>query len=129
MKKSIFKEKYPIWTLEMSKDKMKITDMDNIISYFLNKIEEHPIAKYLVTFDHIEHTKSLDEHSINPSIKDIKNIIFCFGKEIPNTKVAAVRPRSIAICELEDRFMIEFLEAPNEKLHNVMESWAKGLLK
>jgi len=127
MKQTIFKDKYPVWTLELDKSEVKLKDMNSIVEYFKEKIDSHPIAKFIAIFNHYEHTASLPEHKISPEIKDVKNIIFCFGKEIPNTKVAAVRPRSIAICELDNKWVIEFLEAPNEKLHYVMEDWAKGL--
>ena len=60
---------------------------------------------------------------------DAKNIIFCFGQAIPNTKILAARPRSIGVAELENSFVIEFLEAPKEQLHETMELWAKGLKK
>ncbi|NPA50835.1 MAG: hypothetical protein GXO02_04320 [Epsilonproteobacteria bacterium] len=129
MKQTIFKDKYPIWTLELNKSEVKFDSFEEIINYFIEKINAHPIAKYIATFDHFNHTKSLKDGEINPEIKNVQNVIFCFGKEIPNTKVAAVRPRSIAVCELEDKFVIEFLEAPNEKLHSVMEDWAKSLRK
>jgi len=127
MKQTIFKDKYPVWTLELNKDEIKQINTDEIVEYFKAKIDAHPIAKFIAIFNHMEHTKSLADSEINPEIKDIKNVIFCFGKEIPNTKVAAVRPRSIAVCELADKFVIEFLEAPNETLHGVMEQWSKDL--
>ena len=129
MKQTIFKDKYPVWTLELNKDEIALDNMDAIVTYFKEKVDSHPIATFIAIFNHMEHTKSLKDAQINPDIIDIKNVIFCFGKEIPNTKVAAVRPRSIAVCELADKFVIEFLEAPNETLHNVMEDWAKALKK
>ena len=127
MKQSTFKEKYPVWTLEINKDEVEQKSAAEIVEYFKKKIEAHPIAKFITIFKHYDHTSSLPEHHIAPEIKDIENVIFCFGKEIPTTKVVAVRPRSIAVCELEDRFVIEFMEAPNENLHKVMENWAKEL--
>ncbi len=60
-------------------------------------------------------------------LKNAQNIIFCFGPAIPNTKILAARPRSIGICEFDDHFIIEFIEAPKEELHALMESWAKEL--
>ncbi len=127
MKKSIFKDKYPVYTLELDKSEVKLQNIDDIVDYFKAKVEAHPIAKFIAIFDHYAHTSSLPEHSIADEIKDVKNVIFCFGKEIPNTKVAAVRPRSVAICELQDKWIIEFIEAPNEALNNVMEEWSKAL--
>ena len=62
-----------------------------------------------------------------PKIMCGQNLIFCFGPAIPNTKILAVRPRSIGIAELEDKFVIEFIEAPKEQIHQIMEEWTKGL--
>jgi len=129
MKQTIFKDKYPVWTLELDKNEISLDNIDDIVAYFKDKVDAHPVATFIAIFNHMEHTKTLKDAQINPDIIDIKNVIFCFGKEIPNTKVAAVRPRSIAVCELADKFVIEFLEAPNETLHSVMEDWAKSLKK
>ena len=127
MKQTDFLDKYPVWTLELEKNEVALKSIDEIVNYFKAKIEVHPIATFIAIFDHYAHTNSLADGVIAPEIKDVKNVIFCFGKEIPNTKVAAVRPRSIGICELEDSWVIEFIEAPNEKLHKVMEQWSKEL--
>lgn len=126
MKQTTFKDKYPVWTLELAKDEIKQQNAAEIIAYFKAKIEAHPIAKYIAIFNHYEHTQSIGGN-IAPEIKDMQNIIFCFGPEIPNTKVAAVRPRSIGVCELDNNFIIEFMEAPSEKAHDTMEDWAKAL--
>lgn len=126
MKKTIFKETYPIWTLELNKNEIKQTNVPEIIEYFKEKIESHPIAKILSIFEQYDHVKSVNG-DINPEIINMQNIIFCFGSKIPNSKVAALRPRSIAICELKDKYVIEFLEAPNEQNNVLMEEWAKSL--
>ncbi|RUM63268.1 MAG: hypothetical protein DSZ05_08850 [Sulfurospirillum sp.] len=126
MKQTTFKDKYPVWTLELEKTEVTQKNVPEILAYFKSKIEAHPIAVYIATFDHYSHTKN-QGGAINPDIKDMQNIIFCFGPEIPNTKVGAVRPRSIAVCELNDKFVIEFMEAPSEKAQDTMEVWAKAL--
>jgi len=128
MKKTVFLEKYPVYTLELDKNEVEQKNVSEIIAYFENKIEQHPIAKFIAVFDHYAHTTNLNGE-INSEIKDTKNIVFCFGAAIPNTKILAVRPRSIAVAELENSFVIEFMEAPIEQLHNVMEAWAQGLKK
>jgi hypothetical protein len=119
-------DKYPVYTLELDKSEVSQSNIEEIIEYFKKKIENHKIARFIAVFDHYEHTKEIGGE-INPEIKDAKNVIFCFGPKIPNTKTLAVRPRSIGICELENSFIIEFIEAPNEQLHNVMEDWAKSM--
>jgi len=126
MKKVIFMDKYPVYTLELEKNEVSQTNILQIVEYFKNKIENHPVAKHIATFDHYEHTLEL-QGEINPDILGAKNVIFCFGKQLPSSKVLAVRPRSIGICELKDKYIIEFIEAPNEQLHEVMENWAKEL--
>lgn len=126
MKKTIFMEKYPVFTLELEKAEIKQTTAKEIIEYFKEKIDAHPIAKFIATFDHYTHTKNIDGE-IAPEIKDAQNIVFCFGAAIPNSKILAARPRSIGVAELEDKFVIEFIEAPAEHIHEIMETWAKSL--
>jgi len=128
MKKIIFMDRYPIYSLELSKEEMRISSMDEVVAYFKDKIEKHPIAKFIALFDHYAHTKALNGE-IADGILDARNIIFCFGPSIPNTKVLALRPRSIGICEFKDKIVIEFMEAPREEIHQIMQEWAKGLTK
>ncbi len=126
MKKIVLLEKYPVYTLEVFKNETNYKNVKEIISYFENLINNHEIAKLISTFDHYSHTKSIGG-AINEKILDAQNIIFCFGKAIPKTAMLAARPRSIGVCELEDSFMIEFLEAPNEDMNKLMEDWAKSV--
>jgi len=121
-------DKYPLNTLEIFKNETSLTTIDEIISHFKTKIEAHPIAAYIAIFNHYEHTKAL-KGQINPNIKDAKNIVFCFGAALPNTKMLAVRPRSIGIAEMENSFMIEFMDAPKENLNELMNSWSRELVK
>ena len=126
MKKTQFMDKYPVYSLELQKSNIKQTNIVEIIEYFKDKIQAHPIAKFIAVFDHYSHTKGLNGE-INPSIIDAQNLIFCFGPAILNTKILAVRPRSIGIAELEDKFVIEFIEAPKEQMQQTMEEWIKEL--
>ena len=126
MKKTTFMDKYPVWSLELNKSEVKQKNVSEIIEYFKQKIDEHKIAVLIGVFDHYQHTKNLNG-KINPDIKDAKNIVFCFGSSIPNTKMMATKPKSMGICELEDKFVIDFIEAPRCELNETMEDWAKGL--
>ncbi|MDY0117825.1 MAG: hypothetical protein RBR59_09625 [Sulfurimonadaceae bacterium] len=128
MTKSILLDKYPIYSLEIQKIEITQDSMEKIVAYFEEKIAAHPIAKFIALFDHYAHTTSINGE-INENIKDAKNIIFCFGAAIPNTKILAARPRSIAVSELENSFMIEFMQAPMDPLQAIMESWVKELVK
>lgn len=127
MEKTVFMDKYPIHSLTLQKEKLRYKSMAQLVEYFKEKITTHPVAHFIAIFDHYAHTKALDGEILD-GLKDVKNIVFCFGSAIPSTKMVAVRPRSIGICEFEDRFVIEFMEAPKEELHAVMETWAKSLV-
>ena len=126
MVESKFMDKYPVYTLKLDKSEVKCKNVPEIVEYFKEKIENHKIAKFIAVFDHYAHTKNL-EGAIVDGLLDAQNVIFCFGQAIPNTKILAARPRSIGICEFEDSFVVEFIEAPKEEMHTLMETWAKGL--
>jgi hypothetical protein len=128
MKQSIFMDKYPICSLELKKDDISQKNTQEIIDYFVNKIENHPIATNIAVFNHYEHTKKLDG-PINDEIIDAQNVIFCFGAAIPNPQILAARPRSIGISEFKEKFSIDFMEAPKEKLTELMKEWVLGLAK
>ena len=128
MKQKIFKDKYHIFEIEFEKTEIQFTSVDEIINTLKNKIDEHEIIAYIATFDQFSHTKKI-QGEINSTIKDAKNIVFCFGKEIPTPEVLAVRPRSIGVVELEDSFVVNFLEAPNEMANASMEKMIKSLKK
>lgn len=130
MTKTTLLDKYPLLSLEIVKTNTTYKNVPEILEYFKAKIESDAIAKYIATFNHYEHTKSLeDEGSIAEGILDAQNIIFCFGKIIPNAMMLGVRPRSIAVVEYEDKFVISFMEAPMAPLSAKMESWVKELSK
>ena len=127
MKQKIFKEKYHIFELEYQKDEIKYKNVDEIITALQVKIDAHPVLAFIAIFDQYKHTSSLEGSEINPNIKAAKNIVFCFGKELPTPEVLAVRPRSIGVCEMQDSFILNFLEAPNEMANKTMEDFVKSL--
>lgn len=127
MKQIYLKDKYPIFSLEISKSETSFKNIDEIFEFLKQKIESHPIATFIAIFDQFSHTKTFSDAVIADGIVDAKNLIFCFGKEIPTSKILAVRPRSVGICEFDDRFDISILEVPNETLHKVLEGWIKEI--
>jgi F420-0:gamma-glutamyl ligase len=127
MKQITVLEKYPVFTLEVTKEETSYQSVDEILAHLKVKIEEHPIATYIGEFDHYAHTTSLAEGEIADEILAAKNIICCFGKKLPKAVVLAVRPRSIGVAELEDRYIVSFLEAPNPDANNAMENWVKEI--
>ena len=127
MKQKIFKDKYSIFEIEYKKSELKYKSVDEIISTLQEKIDAHPVIAFIAIFDQYAHTSSLEMGEVSEKIKAGKNIIFCFGKELPTPEVLAVRPRSIGVCELEDSYVINYLEAPNEAANDTMENFIKSL--
>jgi len=127
MKQTLLQEKYPIYILELDKEETSYRNVDEIIAYFRQKIESHPVAVLIGEFDHYAHTTNLPESKIDEGITAGKNIVFCFGKELMSPKMLAVRPRSIGVAEIEGHFVISFLEAPNPVANASMEEWTLAL--
>ena len=129
MLKEIIMEKYPVFTIELGKDECTKESVDAIIDDLKARVEADPIAAFIGIFDHYTHTKNLPEGEVSPSIKDAKNIVFCFGPKLPDARMMAVRPRSIGVAETDDGFVVTFLEAPMPPINAKMESWVKALIK
>ena len=127
MKQISLMGKYPVNELLIAKEKSSFSSVDAIIAYLKGKVDSHPVATYIACFNHYEHTQSLEDNKMNPDILDAQNIIFCFGKELPNPAILAVRPRSIGVVEMSDSFILTFMDVPNSKLHDVVASWVKSV--
>ncbi|NTU91344.1 MAG: hypothetical protein HGB01_11610 [Chlorobiaceae bacterium] len=127
MNQTLLHEKYPIYILELGKDETSCRSVDDIIAYYGQKIDAHPVATCIGVFDHFAHTATLPEGCIDEAIRAAKNVVFCFGKEIMNPKVLAIRPKSIGVAELANSFIISFLEAPNPAANEAMETWTLAL--
>lgn len=128
MKQSVFMAKYPVFSLEIGKSETSKTSIDQLVDYFVGKINGHGKATMIAVFDHYAHTKSLGGE-IAPEIQAAKNVVFCFGMVLPNAEMMAVRPRSIALVDLGDRFLVTFMEAPMPKANETMVAWAKDLVE
>jgi len=128
MKQTMVMEKYPVSELSILKNETTFTSADDIINEIKSKIDAHPVAVYIATFDHYAHTKSLGENGmISNDILDAKNLICCFGKALPEANMVAVRPRSIGVVEMENEFVLSFLDAPNPQAHETMIAWVKSI--
>jgi len=121
-------EKYPVYTIRIEKSETDYQTIDEIFTYLKVQIDLHPIATYIGEFDHYAHTVALEVGEIAETIKAAKNLICCFGKVLPKPEVLAVRPRSIGVAELDDAFVVSFMEAPNPDANAAMQQWVKGLL-
>ena len=127
MKQTVLMEKYPVFELELPKSETTFQSVDAIIAHLKEKIDAHPVAAFIGIFDHYAHTKGLPEGQVAENIKDAKLIVFCFGTALPNPHVMAVRPRSIGVADLGDKFVINFMEPPMPIATQAMEAWVKGL--
>jgi Family of unknown function (DUF6858) len=128
MKRINYKDLYPVYVKEIAKEATKIENVDEICQFFINKVNAHAFAKYIGVFDHYAHTENIEGGEIAENIKAAKNVLFCFGKKLPDPKMLAVRPRSIGVCETNSHFVISFLEPPNSVLIETMISWVDNLL-
>ena len=61
MKQITVLEKYPVFTLEVTKEETSYQSVDEILEHLKEKIIAHPIATYIGVFDHYTHTMSLAE--------------------------------------------------------------------
>ncbi|TCP62983.1 hypothetical protein EV663_101246 [Rhodovulum bhavnagarense] len=127
MRQTLLMEKYPVFDLDLDKSETTCTSVDDILDRLKARIDAHPKVAYIATFDHYSHTKSIDG-TIAEDIKDARNIVFCFGVALPNAHVLAVRPRSIGVADLGDRFHISFMEPPMEVATREMETWCRDLV-
>jgi hypothetical protein len=126
MKQTLLQEKYPIFVAEIDKTETRCATVDDVVAYFKDRIAATPKVRFIEVFDHFAHTAAIGG-MIAPEIRAAVDVIFCFGFALPDPLVLAVRPRSIGIADLGNRFVISFLEAPMAPANEAMEEWVKGL--
>lgn len=128
MQKKMFKDTYPVFSLEFDKSKSKFDSVTAILDYLFEQIEADPKAVNIARFDHFSHTKGI-KGEIGAGIVDAQNIIFCFGLQLPSADPVAVRPRSIGVTDMGDHFVVNFMEAPNPIANDTMQVWVNSLIK
>ena len=126
MKQLLFQEKYPITVLDIAKSETSHRSVNAIAEYFKTCIANTPHVSYIGTFDHLAHTQAIGGE-IAPEIIAAVNVLFCFGHALPNPQVLAVRPRSIGIADMGNRFVISFMDAPMKPANDAMQAWALAL--
>lgn len=126
MKQTLLQEKYPLYVAEIGKDETDYASVDAIVAYYQARIAENPKVYFIGVFDHYAHTRRI-EGPIAEGLTAAVDVIFCFGFALPDPKMLAVRPRSIGIADMGDRFVISFMEAPMQPANQAMEAWTKGL--
>ncbi|MGD9970947.1 MAG: DUF6858 family protein [Sulfuricurvum sp.] len=128
MTRSIFMDKYPIFTLEVPKSESRFENVGEIIEHFKREIEADPVAAYIGDFDHYEHTSTLGGE-IHLQMNAAKMVVFCFGQKLLNPSIMAARPRSIAVADMGEHYVFTFLEAPVEVINDTLQGWVEKSLK
>lgn len=126
MKQTLLQEKYPVFVAEIGKDETTCRSVHDVAEYLKARIAERDKVAFIGVFDHYAHTQGIGGE-INPDIRGAVDVMFCFGFALPNPQVLAVRPRSIGVADMGDRFVVSFLEAPMKPANEAMEAWVKGL--
>ena len=128
MKQTLLQEKYPIFVAEIAKSETTIQTVDEMVEYYKTCIASNPKVHFIGVFDHYAHTTRIGG-PICEGLVGAVDIIFCFGFAIPNPQMLAVRPRSIGVADMGDRFVISFMEAPMQPANEAMEKWTLALRK
>ncbi|MFP4166012.1 MAG: DUF6858 family protein [Opitutales bacterium] len=123
--KEQFKNKFPIFRVDIQKSE-KYPEASILVEVLKTKISNHPVARHIADFDHYLHTKNI-EGGMPKELLGAIVIMFCFGPQIEEARVLAVRPRSIGLAEFENHFTITFMEAPSEKATDTMKEWIQSL--
>ena len=126
MKQALLQEKYPIFVAEIAKTETTHKTVDALVAYYKGKIAENPKVQFIGVFDHYAHTTKIGGPIVEGMTAAI-DIIFCFGFAIPTPQMLAVRPRSIGIADMGDKFVISFMEAPMQPANQAMEAWTLAL--
>lgn len=126
MKQMLLQEKYPIFVLEIGKRETSCQTIDEVVERLTAAIKADARVAWIAEFDHYAHTQGLGG-AIAPEIRAARNLVFCFGLQLPNPLVLAVRPRSIGIADCGDKYVIGFLEAPMQPANDAMEGWTKAI--
>ena len=126
MKQTLLQEKYPIFVAEIGKAETTYQTVDALVDYYKGKIAENPKVQFIGVFDHYAHTSKIGGPIVE-GMTTAFDIIFCFGFAIPNPQMLAVRPRSIGIADMGDKFVISFMEAPMQPANQAMEAWTLAL--
>lgn len=126
MKQTLLQEKYPIYVAEIAKNETPYQSVEDLVTYYKGRIAENPKVQFIGVFDHHAHTSAIGGEIAAGMVAAV-DVIFCFGFALPSPLMLAVRPRSIGIADMGDKFIISFMEAPMQPANAAMESWTQGL--
>jgi hypothetical protein len=117
--------KFPIFERKILKNETSHKSAKEIIAFLKSKMAANPVVIVIGEFDHAAHTAKVGQ--MNPLMKDVQQIIFCFGPAIPNDDIVAVRPRAIGVIEYDEYFIVNFGEAPAPMPNDAMTNWVEQI--
>ena len=126
MKQLHFQEKYPITVVDIAKSETTFDSATAIVDCFKTCIANTERVSYISSYDHLTHTQAIGGENAS-EIQAAMNVVFCFGHALPNPQVLAVRPRSIGIADMSNRFVISFMDAPMKPANDAMQAWTLAL--
>ncbi|MBT3014909.1 MAG: hypothetical protein KME63_04085 [Candidatus Thiodiazotropha sp. (ex Clathrolucina costata)] len=128
MKQVVKEIGFPIFSIEMDFSECRLDTTEEIVAYLVEQVKSHQAARYITTFDHLKHTSELPEGIVADHIVAAYNIVFCFGFSLQDAEQLATRPRSLGVCETDNRVTLSFMEAPMPVANALMEQWTRSLL-
>ena len=126
MEQTHFNEKYPVYEARIEKSETTATSCNEMLERLKADVAADERTKFIGEFDHVAHTRDIGGE-VAEGILAAGHVVFCFGMKLPNARVMAVRPRSIAVTEFDDHFIVNFLEPPVPVATEAMEGWVKAL--
>ena len=117
--------KFPIFERRVLKSETSHKNAKEIIAFLKEQMAKNPVVIVIGEFDHAAHTAKVGQ--MNPLMRDVQQVIFCFGPAIPNDDIVAVRPRAIGVIEYDDYFIVNFGEAPAAMPNDAMKSWVEQI--
>jgi len=126
MEQTHFNEKYPVYEARIEKSETTATSCNEMLERLKADVAADKRTKFIGEFDHVAHTRDIGGE-VAEGILAAGHVVFCFGMKLPNARVMAVRPRSIAVTEFDDHFIVNFLEPPVPVATEAMEGWVKAL--
>jgi len=128
MKQQLLQKKIPVFTLQVDKSETRFRSAQAVTDHIKKLIDKHEISRFIAEFDHYSHTKGLDGGEIADGIIDARNVVFCFGAQLMETEMLAVRPCSIGIAETTTGFTLSFMHTPIAVVNDTMEIWVKSMV-
>jgi len=127
MQRSVSHEKLAICTVEVAKSETRLRSLDEIVDYLRACIEAEPLARSSPSSTLRAHALAAERrHRRGHPRRQEPGVLLRHHAAGPAGPGA--RPRSIGVCELDDRFVLTFAEAPMPVANLAMERWALSVV-